>query len=1462
MVKTKRRIKSVISLLMAVLCMTFICVTANAALNVNWMRNVLAADNTWFNETTAGINRSAVTEIDFAAAAPASYAKSWNADAGDTGAVKCYLNGTVVTVVGDGANGVYAHKDSTSTIFSGFTKATTITGLNLLHLDNVAGQTVILPSIDVTLYQFLGWSTSNLEWIPERTAADAAIAATSNSYSGVQTNLYAVMKLLNKCEITGNPSDKTTVYNESTATLTVSAVGGTGATMSYQWQESTDGGNSWSDVVGATSDSYTTPISKNAGVYQYRCVVKSTLAGDVQTATSNAATVTINKANSIISFVTSFGTITATTGQSNVSTNIAFQKGTTPITIGTISDNGAGTVSVSNIGNNTGDKIAVTTTSGTIKVTPLKQTGTTTPDPVVLTISVPEGTNYKAAYMKVNVYVTEKPNVNVSYSTTTYTSSNVVMTVDAKAFLSEVTGITTPQDITDVYLMIGGEKISFFANKIGTKYTYTFTENGKSTLYVCDNYGGIYTENIDVDWIDKTNPTYTCTKDPDTWTAGNIELTITGSDAASGYAKMQFNGSEWKTAATNKFTVTVNGSYTLKVVDVAGNTLTDTIVIDKIDRAVPNAPTIACKVGSATIVSGQWINNGSAILTFSAESNIPSGISGYRYSLDGGTTWTNGASVTVSDEGKYTVKAKTISTTGIESPESTFSLCIDKTKPAFALTKSETGYTSNDVTVAIKFTDNLSGIKNGASSYEVTYASGDTGHSDYATWVEDGEIKLSVDIDAVLAQNGTVAVNVVDNAGNSASGSIKVENIDKTPPETPIITAKQGSSRTIEHNGWANGTVTLTFTGDYTNLSGVGSYKYSLDGGIGWISTTGNSIVIDSEGLHSIIVKAVSNTGIDSAPTAPFAFGIDLTDPTVSLSGNPTSWVQSATITATPADTGGSGVAKVFYYDALNNPIELEAPFTHVFTENGTYTFEVRDVSGNIGTKTVSITKVDSEDPVINDGLPRIVEIASGRSFAIIHLLISDQGPSGIASVTLPDGSVTANTEVNHKVYGNGDYKVMSVDNAGNTAERTVHVSGLIMSNDTSLSAAIYTENAADTCSLANGENHLFTIDANGSENAELELAALDPGAKIVSINNVAVNTAKHTATFSLPADEERLFTVVVEAADGTTDIYDITVSAKNLAPQIVSIVNGTNIRKSWYTEEGIVLDHNYTKYQAGHEGIEIQITAFDANRGQYISGYVTFNGINYDIEWGSAGSGVREFVSQGKERKGYVIIPVRAFYTGTDDEDLSNTYAYITLQDAKSSGGDRISTSDSHNNNVRIRTDVTGPVVIIKSASTKYAIRVGLSDTTYINSAAVTLTPKNGPNAGIPSTTEYSHSELTSDYIYLEDGINYDITVTAVDVAGHSTTVDRTIGYMGGVANIGGDDIPGGGGDIPGGEPEEQPINSPIVVDFANTSGNVYRYKTRRANYVLIGGSGNSNAKVITPSENFALLARDILGN
>ena len=117
------------------------------------------------------------------------------------------------------------------------------------------------------------------------------VSNTLNGYTKYKTSSSATITVVEmpKPTITGDPSNKSCYRGASDVSVSVTATGV--GTLSYQWQSSDDY-DTWSNISGATSASYTVPTS-TVGVKYYRCIVTATSGGTSKSSTSSAATVTV-----------------------------------------------------------------------------------------------------------------------------------------------------------------------------------------------------------------------------------------------------------------------------------------------------------------------------------------------------------------------------------------------------------------------------------------------------------------------------------------------------------------------------------------------------------------------------------------------------------------------------------------------------------------------------------------------------------------------------------------------------------------------------------------------------------------------------------------------------------------------------------------------------------------------------------------------------------------------------------------------------------------------------------------------------------------------------------------------------------------------------------------------------------------------------------------------------------------
>lgn len=128
---------------------------------------ILAPNSTWYKSSTA---RSTITQINIVNSytPTGSENESWNADVGNTGSIKCYRTGTVITMAGNGSGKIAMNADS-SYMFSStsssnrLTSLLTINGLSFLDASGVTNMTAVFYGcFKMTTIDLSNWSANNV----------------------------------------------------------------------------------------------------------------------------------------------------------------------------------------------------------------------------------------------------------------------------------------------------------------------------------------------------------------------------------------------------------------------------------------------------------------------------------------------------------------------------------------------------------------------------------------------------------------------------------------------------------------------------------------------------------------------------------------------------------------------------------------------------------------------------------------------------------------------------------------------------------------------------------------------------------------------------------------------------------------------------------------------------------------------------------------------------------------------------------------------------------------------------------------------------------------------------------------------------------------------------------------------------------------------------------------------------
>ncbi|MBO5478109.1 MAG: MucBP domain-containing protein, partial [Clostridia bacterium] len=148
------------------------------------------------------------------------------------------------------------------------------------------------------------------------------------------------------------------------------------------------------------------------------------------------------------------------------------------------------------------------------------------------------------------------PNMTLSQDITKWTNTDVVVTAKATDTDGTIVSILKPDNST--------------VNAATT--TYTVAQNGTYTFTAKDNSGATVTKEIEITNIDKVKPegqTTGITQPTETNRYATINFKAT--DDASGVAKIILPDGNEVTSDTTTYNVTTPGTYTFKVIDVAGN---------------------------------------------------------------------------------------------------------------------------------------------------------------------------------------------------------------------------------------------------------------------------------------------------------------------------------------------------------------------------------------------------------------------------------------------------------------------------------------------------------------------------------------------------------------------------------------------------------------------------------------------------------------------------------------------------------------------------------------------------------------------------------------------------------------------------------------------------------------------------------------------------------------------------
>lgn len=126
---------------------------------------VLKPSNTWFIPNVSTINRGTITVINIVDSytPTTTPTDSWDASVAQDGSIMCYVDGTTLTLTGNGS-GKIAFGENASYAFAEFYYVTAINGLNILDTSKSVNMNhIFYRDMNLTHLDVSGWDTRNAE---------------------------------------------------------------------------------------------------------------------------------------------------------------------------------------------------------------------------------------------------------------------------------------------------------------------------------------------------------------------------------------------------------------------------------------------------------------------------------------------------------------------------------------------------------------------------------------------------------------------------------------------------------------------------------------------------------------------------------------------------------------------------------------------------------------------------------------------------------------------------------------------------------------------------------------------------------------------------------------------------------------------------------------------------------------------------------------------------------------------------------------------------------------------------------------------------------------------------------------------------------------------------------------------------------------------------------------------------
>ena len=667
-------------------------------------------------------------------------------------------------------------------------------------------------------------------------------------------------------------------------------------------------------------------------------------------------------------------------------------------------------------------------------------------------------------------------------------------------------------------------------------YILSLDEEGQNTYTITaeDESGNKQTAQITY-YLDETNPeiNYNVNKE-------SKLVTVTVADRLSGINSVKVTESgadvQLQNPSTNTytFTGTAGKTYTVSVMDGAGNTAQASVSIPQDTTTTPQPPAQGTITLSKISVSDERGIAKSKTISFQIEQNLQPGETLNVTVQKQGGAQLNAAATQSGNSTNYSVEVSEDGTYEVTATISKDNVVLDTKKESVSVTGIDN---EKPVIDSIEQTEEKDGSK---ISFKVTDANAVNVLFNGTTIAANADGSYSVT--GIPAGDYTIAAT--DAAGNTATQKVTVTEKQQAPTVTvPSNTVSSADGQTatttitVDPHGSSVSAVEPKESGARVTRTAENQYQFT--------ATANGSYTVEVTTADNLSASvALQVTGIEEKTNEP---------PVIQLGEQQLDAAMTeVTIPVTVSDPDGSA-ADVKLTASGGSLTGEGGSYTFTATANGSYTFTAVDKDGNQATANAYVEKIIGNiAPAIRAGQP---QVSAGTATAAITA--DPNGGAAITSVTGSEGCTVAPQGDGSYLLttsANGTYTVTATNALGKTAQTTVTVSGI------------------DSTPPVIGEPTVSY--SEDRKTATVSLSVTDEGG-VASVTFAGIEMSASGGSYQASVSQNGSYTVVAVDQAGNQQSATVQVSGIDLTPPSIQVMSANNTWQKSQTVTFSVTDEN-----------------------------------------------------------------------------------------------------------------------------------------------------------------------------------------------------------------------------------------------------------------------------------------------